>query len=228
MVPIVFLWTGVSPVYDVTPADMIYYFLPMVLALAGGFRLFAPDQYYPLASLVYGTFLSFKILPTVLATLVKPFGHPFKVTPKGGGQQATTYARGIFWGSASMMGLTILGLVVNSIPELRIVDTVEVLPIVAVWSAINVITLFLVCMTSLQAPVRRGEERFELDAPIWILGRGRPIARAQISDISLSGVGVEQEAGAAPYESATRCRCSSPRSASSPATSCASEPKHWR
>ena len=199
-VPIVFLWTGVSPVYDVTPADLIYYFLPMLIALAGGFRLFAPEQYYPLASLVYGTFLSFKILPTVLVTLVKPFGHPFKVTPKGGGQQASTYARGIFWSSATMMGLTILGLVVNSFPELRIVDTVEVLPIVAVWSLVNVVTLFLVCMTSLQAPVRRGEERFELDAPIWILGRGRPIARAQIRDISLSGVGVAQDAAAAPYE----------------------------
>lgn len=199
MVPIMFLWTGLSPVYDVTPADIVYYFLPMVLALAGGFRLFAPDQYYPLASQVYGTFLSFKILPTVLATLVKPFGHPFKVTPKGSGQQASTYARGIFWSSATMIGLTILGLIINSIPELRMVETVEVLPIVAAWSAVNVITLFLVCMTSLQAPIRRGEERFELDAPIWILAHGRPITRAQIRDISLSGVGIEQDDGTAPY-----------------------------
>jgi cellulose synthase (UDP-forming) len=199
LVPIVFLWTGLSPVYDVTPADLIYYFIPMVLALAGGVRLFAPEQYFPLASQVYGTFLSFKILPTVLATLIKPFGHPFKVTPKGGGQQASTYARGIFWASASMMGLTILGLIVNAMPEWQIVETADVLPIVAAWSAVNVITLFLVCMTSLQAPIRRGEERFELDAPIWVLTRGRPISRAQIKDISLSGVGVEQEPSTAPY-----------------------------
>ena len=34
--PIVFLWTGVSPVFDVTPADVVYYFVPMVLALGGG------------------------------------------------------------------------------------------------------------------------------------------------------------------------------------------------
>ena len=31
-----------------------------------------------------GTFQSFKLLPTVLTTLVKPRGHVFKVTPKGG------------------------------------------------------------------------------------------------------------------------------------------------
>ena len=85
--PIVFLWTGVSPVFDVTPADVVYYFVPMVLALGGGIWAFAPGQHFPLASQVQGTFLSFKILPTVLETLVRPFGHPFKVTPKGGGSQ---------------------------------------------------------------------------------------------------------------------------------------------
>jgi cellulose synthase (UDP-forming) len=200
IVPVVFLWTGLSPVYDVTSADLIYYFIPMVLALAGGVRLFAPKQYFPLASQVYGTFLSFKVLPTVLETLVKPFGHPFKVTPKGGGHQAATYARGIFWTSASLMGLTILGLIINTIPEWRVVETMEVLPIVAAWSAVNVFTLFMVCMTSLQGPIRRAQERFELAAPIWVLGHGRPITRAQIKDISLSGVGIEQETGAPPYD----------------------------
>ena len=44
-----------------------------------------------------GTFQSFKILPTVLATIVKPFGHVFKVTPKGGRGTAANYERGIFW-----------------------------------------------------------------------------------------------------------------------------------
>jgi cellulose synthase (UDP-forming) len=197
--PIVFLWTDVSPVYDVTPSDLIYYFLPMLLALMGAFRLFAPNQFFPLASVVYGTFLSFKVLPVVLHSLIKPFGHPFKVTPKGGGQQASTYQRGIFWSSATLIVLTIVGLIINAIPELRIVDTVEVLPIVATWSAINIVVLFLVCMTSLQAPIRRGEERFELDAPIWVLAIGRPIARAQIRDISLSGVGIAQDSGSRPY-----------------------------
>ena len=74
------------------------------------------------------------------------------------------------------------------------------LPIVAFWSAINVIVLFLVCMMSLQAPMRRGEERFELDEPIWVFGPGRPITRAQLRDISLSGVGIEQDASTAPYD----------------------------
>ena len=66
------------------------------------------------------------------------------------------------------MALTIVGLFINALPEWRIIGQSGLLPIVAFWGAINIIVLFLVCMMSLQAPVRRGEERFRLDEPIWI------------------------------------------------------------
>jgi cellulose synthase (UDP-forming) len=191
--PIVFLWTGISPVFDVTAADVVYYFVPMVLALTGGVWAFAPGRHFPLASQVQGTFLSFKILPTVLGTLVKPFGHPFKVTPKGGTSQTSNYARGIFWAAASLMGLTVFGLIINTIPEWRIVESVQMLPVVAFWSAINVVVLFLICMMSLQAPRRRGEERFELDEPIRVIEPSGTISSGRIKDISLSGVRIERE-----------------------------------
>ncbi len=167
--PIVFLWTGLSPVFNVSVTDVVYYFLPMTLAITGGIWAFAPRQHFPLVSMVQSTFLSFKILPSVLGTLVKPFGHPFKVTPKGTTSKASNYARGIFWPAAILIGLTIAGLIINTFPEWRIIDDPDALPIVAFWSAINSIVLFLVCMLSLQAPLRRGEERLELDEPIWLV-----------------------------------------------------------
>jgi cellulose synthase (UDP-forming) len=189
--PIVFLWTGISPVFNVTAADVIYYFVPMVLALAGGVWCYAPGSHFPLASQVQGTFLSFKILPTVLTTLVKPFGHPFTVTAKGGSSQTSSYAWGIFWAAATLMGLTISGLVINVIPDWRIVESADTLSVVTFWSAINVVVLFLVCMMSLQAPKRRGEERFELDERIWIVASNGTISTGRIKDISLSGVGLD-------------------------------------
>jgi cellulose synthase (UDP-forming) len=189
--PIVFLWTGISPVFDVTAFDVLYYLVPMVLALIGGVSAYAPGQHFPLASQVQGTFLSFKILPTVVKTLVRPFGHTFKVTPKGGSSQTSTYAQEIFWAAASLIGLTILGLIINTIPEWRIVETAHMLPVVAVWSTINVVVLFLVCMVSLQAPRRRGEDRFELDEPISISGPSGAIWSGRTKDISLSGVRFE-------------------------------------
>jgi cellulose synthase (UDP-forming) len=189
--PIVFLWTGISPVFDVTASDVLYYLVPMILALIGGVRAYAPDQHFPLASQVQGTFLSFKILPTVLATVVKPFGHPFKVTPKGGVSRVSNYARGIFWSAASLIVLTIIGLIVNTIPEWRIVETSHMLPVVAFWSAINVVVLFLVCMMSLHAPRRRSEERFDFDEETRIIGPSGAVSIGRIRDLSLSGARLE-------------------------------------
>jgi cellulose synthase (UDP-forming) len=191
--PIVFLWTGISPVFDVTATDVLYYLVPMVLALTGGVWAFAPGRHFPLASQVQGTFLSFKILPTVLGTIVKPFGHPFTVTPKGGISHTSSYARGIFWTAASLIVLTVFGLIINTIPEWRIVDSVQMLPVVAFWSAFNVIVLFLVCMMSLQAPRRRGEERFDLDEKIRIIDPSGTVSSGRIKDISLSGVHIEED-----------------------------------
>ena len=188
--PLVFLWTGVLPLVNVTTEAVLYYQLPMVLAVAGGIWAFAPRQYFPFAAQVHGTFQSFKILPTVLVTIAKPFGHVFKVTPKGVGAKKSDYDRTIFWTAASLMALTILGLVINTLPEWRIIGQTGLLPIVAFWSAVNIVVLFLVCMMSLQAPVRRGEERFSLNEPIWMFAASGALSTGRIKDISLSGVAI--------------------------------------
>jgi cellulose synthase (UDP-forming) len=188
--PLVFLWTGVLPLVNVTAEAVLYYLLPMMLAVAGGIWVFAPRQYFPFAAQVHGTFQSFKILPTVVLTIAKPFGHVFKVTPKGPLARKSDYDRPIFWTSASLMTLTILGLVINAHSEWRIIGQAGLLPIVACWAAVNIVVLFLVCMMSLQAPVRRGEERFKLDEPIWIFSAGGALSTGRIKDISLTGVAI--------------------------------------
>ena len=86
----------VLPLVNVTAEAVLYYQLPMVLAVAGGIWAFAPRQYFPFAAHVHGTFQSFKILPTVLMTIAKPFGHVFKVTPKGASAKKSDYDRTIF------------------------------------------------------------------------------------------------------------------------------------
>jgi cellulose synthase (UDP-forming) len=188
--PLVFLWTGVLPLVNVTAEAVLYYLLPMMIAVAGGIWAFAPRQYFPFTAQVHGTFQSFKILPTVVLTIAKPFGHVFKVTPKGPLARKSDYDRPIFWTSASLMTLTILGLVINTNSEWRIIGQAGLLPIVACWAAINIVILFLVCMMSLQAPVRRGEERFKLDEPIWIFSAGGALSTGRIKDISLTGAAI--------------------------------------
>ena len=192
--PLVFLLTGLSPLVNVTSESVLNYIVPMVLALIGGLHVFAPNEYFPLASQVLSTFQSFKILPTLLTTLVRPFGHTFKVTPKGRDARRSADERGIFWFAAALIVLTIGGLVINAIPEWHIITRTSLLPVLAIWGVINVLTLFLVCMMSLQAPAHRAEERFKLDEPIWIFGTSGALSTGRIRDISLSGVAIMADA----------------------------------
>jgi len=189
--PIVFLWTGLLPMVNVDTASVVSYIVPMVLAVIGGVCAYAPGQYFPLATQVLGTFQSFKILPTVIATLLKPFGHAFKVTPKGASARAQSYERSIFWTAATLIFLTVAGLVINTMPEYRIVTQGSLLPIVAIWSAVNVLVLFLVCMMSLQAFAKRGEERFPLQEPVWIIRSNGSFFLARTRDVSMSGMAVQ-------------------------------------
>ncbi len=185
--PLVFLWTGVTPLINVTTQSVLYYLVPMVLAVVGGIWVYAPRQYFPLAAQVLGTFQSFKVLPAVLTTLLRPFGHVFNVTPKGTAAVESGYDHGIFWTAALLMCATSAGLLINTSPDWRIVTQLSLLPMVALWSSINVIVLFLVCMLALQAPVRRTEERFAIDESVQIIGASGALSTAVIKDISLSG-----------------------------------------
>jgi len=190
VVPLVFLWTGVLPMVNITVEGVVHFIIPMILAMAGGICLYAPKQYFPLAAQVLGTLQSFRILPSVVMTLIKPFGYGFEVTPKGGAARTAAYDSGVFWTAAILMGLTIAGLVVNVLPEWRIIPKTALIPVGAAWSAYNIVVLFLVCMLSLQGRVKRGEERFACDEPVWIIGPGSARTLGRLNDISLSGGGI--------------------------------------
>ena len=189
LAPILFMWTDLRPLVNVTAEAIIYYLLPMVLAVVGGILAYAPRQYFPIAAQVLGVFQSFKILPTVLATLIKPHGHVFKVTPKGAAAYGSN-ERGIFWIAAILMTLTTGGLLVNATPEWRIVSQAGLIPIVALWSVVNIVVLLLVCMMSVQVPIRRAEERFDLDEPVWIFSSNGTLSTGRTKDASLSGIGI--------------------------------------
>jgi cellulose synthase (UDP-forming) len=193
MAPIVFLHTGIAPLVNVTAGAALFYIMPTMLAVIGGLCAYAPRLYFPLAAQVFGVFQSFRLLPTILVTLIKPFGHVFKVTPKGRSTRQPTYERGIFWLSALLIALSISGLIINSVPDLRVVEGDAVLTMAGTWTALNIMVLFLVCMMALQAVSFRTEERFELDEAVWVIRPGKGLSAARIKDISLSGVAIEQD-----------------------------------
>jgi cellulose synthase (UDP-forming) len=188
--PLIFMLFGVAPLSNVTVESALYYLVPSVVALVGGIVIFGDKRYFPLAAQVLGTFQSFKLLPIVLQTMLRPRGHLFKVTPKGSGAQGSHYERGIFWLATSLMLLTLLGMVVNVSPDIRIVDQAALIPLVAFWGTVNIVVLFLVCMMCLQAPIRRGEERFDVNEAALVIDQDGMPSTVTIRDLSLSGAGL--------------------------------------
>lgn len=188
--PLVFLWTGLPPLVNVTIESVVHYLLPMVMAMVGGITAFAQKRYFPLAAQVLATFQAFKLMPAILQTLIRPHGLLFKVTPKGADAAGLGYERGIYWISAALMIATLLGMIVNALPEWRLVEQSALVPLVAFWGVVNVTVLFLVCMLCVPIPIRRAEERFEISEPIAIRGRDNLHLIGRLVDISLSGVAI--------------------------------------
>jgi cellulose synthase (UDP-forming) len=172
--PLVFLFFDVPPLVGVTAESALFHLVPMVVAQVGGIVLLGGGRYYPIASLVLGTFQSFKLLPVILKTLWKPHGHAFKVTPKGSDAVSGGMERGIFIACLSLMLVTMAGLVINALPDWRIVAQGALVPMVAFWGALNVLVLFLAAMLCIGRPSPRGEERFAIDetVAVWRGGAG--------------------------------------------------------
>ena len=194
LAPLVFLFFDVPPLVGVTPESAIFHLVPMVVAQVGGIVLLGGGRYFPIAAQVLGLFQSFRLLPVIIATLWRPHGHAFKVTPKGSDAGGGGMERGIFVASLALMLATLAGLVINAHPDTRIVAQGALVPMVAFWAGLNVVVLLLVAMLCLGRPVLRAEERFAFTEPVAVWRRhAREASIARGIDCSLSGIALAGE-----------------------------------
>ena len=91
--------------------------------------------------------------------------------------------------AGSLLAMTVAGVILNSNLDTRIVDDVELMPVVALWCTFNAIVLMIVLVTAFSAPSHRSEERFTIDEPVVLRGAGATLT-GRIRDLSLSGMGV--------------------------------------
>ncbi len=190
-VPAIYLWTGLLPLLNADGWQVAHYQIPAILGTVACMRLFAPGEYFPLASTAHGVLQAFRLLPVILATLVRPHGHAFRVTPKGrsvsGGAVVDRPTLAITIG---LMVATALGLLVNANYNVQIVGNGNLVPVVAFWAVVNMLVLLVVATIAVTPPRLRTEERFAVEE----LGRlriapssGGAAWLAEIRDLSLSG-----------------------------------------
>ncbi|WP_448034242.1 glycosyltransferase [Bradyrhizobium liaoningense] len=152
IVPIVFLWTGVAPLFFTSTEDIIYYQLPVLLAYFLLMRWITPSRYLPVVSNAVGVFATFRLLPTVIMALIKPFGTPFRVTPKGSGAGQGYFDGYTFACIAVLVALTVLGVIINIVPEWATIRKGELSVVAMYWAGANVVLLVIAALICFEKP----------------------------------------------------------------------------
>jgi cellulose synthase (UDP-forming) len=181
IVPIIYLWLGITPLHMVSTEKLISYQFPMFLAFMLAMKWLVGQKYVPIISTTVGIFGMFRLLPVVISSLIKPFGEPFRVTPKGSGSHS-----GVDWGILTACSIltviTLSGIIINLVPEYRILSTMEFFPYALLWSCLNVIILLICFLICFDVPRKRKEERFVVGEDTIFDGK-----KIIIDDMSLSG-----------------------------------------
>ncbi|MFE1599800.1 glycosyltransferase family 2 protein [Methylobacterium sp. ID0610] len=152
VVPAVYLWTGAAPLYFTGTDDIVWYQLPVLLAYFLLMGWLTPTRYLPLVSSAVGAFGTFRMLPVVVSSLIKPFGVPFRVTPKGSGNEESEFDAYTFFSIAFWIAVTALGLIVNIVPEWSRIGEGEFSVVSAYWAAINILVLMVAALICFEKP----------------------------------------------------------------------------
>jgi cellulose synthase (UDP-forming) len=195
LVPILFLWTGLTPLLYADVTQLIDYQLPVLVSLTALMAWLSGGRHLPLLSAGFSLLLSFRMVPNIIATLIKPFGVPFKVTPKGSGagQGVDRFVRGCALG---LLGVNLGGLLVNAWPETRrIADPAHMIPAI-VFSLLNAVVLLLAVLAGRDRRRLRSQERFLTDYVVACCVEG-DLVQAELRDVSATGAGLEWPAGLA-------------------------------
>jgi len=161
IVPIAYLWFGLLPLYFTDIADYVSYQVPLLAAYFLLMLWITPTRYLPVISSAVGTFATFRMLPTVVSSLVQPFGKPFRVTPKGSGNETNHFDRYSFAWIAGLITITAIGLLINIVPETTNVQG-QFSPIAALWAGINIVVLAIASLICFEKP-RRLFHAFKLE-----------------------------------------------------------------
>lgn len=191
LAPVLFMLTGTVPIANVGVPEVLAFQLPTVVAFMGGLARLSGGAYHPLAALVLSAFSAVRLLPVVLATLVRPHGHVFRVTPKGSAAQADAADRRVVRAAVMLLAATVVGLALNASTTTRIISRTALVPVVAGWSVYNAIVLLLVATLAISRPTLRREERFDMErAPASLKLDGTALA-VRLLDMSLAGAQAE-------------------------------------
>jgi cellulose synthase (UDP-forming) len=185
LMPIVYLWTGVPPLHVASLDDFLGYQLATLLFFVLTFAWLAPRSFVPVLTTAIHMFMAIRLVPTALATLIKPFGEPFRVTPKGAAGRRSA-SDGTTAGVALLLLLACLGGALR-VPLGYLVGHQHRLAEVAVACALfESVLLLIVLVLSVDRERPRAQDRFPFVGELMATPFAAA-ARAQLGELSLAG-----------------------------------------
>jgi cellulose synthase (UDP-forming) len=197
LAPIVYWFTGVT-MGTAPAADVIGHFLPYYVAVMVTLYWATGGLIQPVLTDVSHVLTMPAALRATVTGLLKPRGHPFKVTPKGGIRDRMLVQWRRIAGLGLLLGLTILGMLYGSLadytPERQEAGSTA---IVLFWSIYNIIVLLLAMAVCVEFPRYRSEERVATTEPVKV-SAGENVFPAALTDISVTGAHIRAPTPRAP------------------------------
>ncbi len=185
LVPGAFLWFGLTPIPGAGVLDIVAHLLPLVVVSLLASNWLMPGAYLPIVSAAHHFYLGLRLLPTVARTAIKPFGEPFRVTPKGRKTKAGTDGFAVLVAIA-FAAFNLGGVLLQLDPDRSRVAEPMLADLATYWALCNVLVMLVVFTLAIERPRLRGEERFpvDLEAEVAVFGRPEPV---RIVDLSRHG-----------------------------------------
>jgi len=193
--PAICLWTGWSPLPTASVEDVLGYQIPALMTTLLTLRLLAPNGFFPLAATVNTAMQIPRILPTIITTLIKPHGHAFRVTPKGGAANGGALDRTMIWAPVALILATALGLYINGDINNRILRDSSQIPMIAFWACVSMVILTVIQVVAVAKPSDSTEEWFPYLGNCRIVNRDGSVLETKIRALSLGAVRVPANTG---------------------------------
>lgn len=192
--PIVYWFTGASVIFsDVN--GILFWLGPYVISGAIFMATFGGKTVLPIMTDVSHLLAAPTITKTVVITLIKPWGHSFKVTPKGLRSDGIVVQWRLLTPFAITAILTAVGMIINVSPSSELYGTPGY-PVNIFWSVFNIAVLTIASVICIELPKRRSEERFISKETAEVLFFGSNIGTScVVRDISVSGARLLRKEG---------------------------------
>ncbi len=192
--PMVFWFTGTA-VLKATGAELVFWMAPVFLTNVLYMHYLAGNRVLPIMTDITQLLTAFVILQTAITGLLRPFGRPFKVTPKGISTGRITIHWALLWPHATIAALTLLGLVLN-LSRYSPAHGLQGYATNVVWSLFNSAMLILAALACVEQPHRRRDERLPIVEGALLRfanasGGQKTLLPVTVTDVSLGGAAIQ-------------------------------------